>query len=168
MKSSTCAGLCLSMSFAVWAQPTPTASEGVRLSTRLQALQPEAYPLGLMWTTPEEKRRQEGLYQNLQADLQRTQQPNMLRWLQSMPPTGRVPVSAADSAWLEANPKRNPLVQQQDGLSWPTQRPKSVRVLNELGLVCDVPHRSGLLAADYLRAWPSQHQPRFRAVPVHG
>lgn len=152
MRRLKCAGLLLGALFAAAAQQLSLPTEGVRLSTRLQGLSSEAYPLGLVWTTPEEKRRQQELYASLQKDLQIAKQPHMLRWLQTLPPTGRVRVAAADPAWLEANPKRNPLLQPQDGLNWPAQRSKSVRLLNEQGQACEVPYRTGLLAIDYLQA----------------
>jgi hypothetical protein len=41
-----------------------------------------------------------------------------------------------------------------DSVTWPPVRPRAVRVLNDLGRVCEVPHRTGLQALDYIRACP--------------
>lgn len=146
------------------AQPLPS---GIRLSSYLEdaasGLAGNPDGLGLVWTTPEERRRQEGVHQQLTLQLDQLKKsgaltertyPAMRRLLQDMPPTGRVRTPAASAKWLEANPRRDPLVRPGDTVTWPPERPRAVRVLNERAEVCEVPHRSGLQALDYIRACP--------------
>lgn len=137
----------------------------------------DAYPLGLMWRTPEETERQAVEYQALQREL--AQLPNaqsMLHALHAMPPTGRVRVSAAHAQWLEANPKRDPVLQPQDAVVMPT-RPVLVRVLTSDGAACDTPHKVGLQAQQYVAVcypqgvgawgWLVQPDGRVQKVGLH-
>ena len=153
---------------AAGAQPQqPLIEPGTRLSTYLQnsAQQLSSNPdgLGLVWTTPEEKQRQQGVYQRLSQELKALRETGSLnetsfqalnQLLQGMPPTGRVKTPAANAQWLQSNPRRDPRLQPEDTVSWPQPRPKAVRVLNERGHICEVPHRVGLQARDYVAACP--------------
>ena len=161
------------------------AQETQRLSQWLQyATAPkDGYPLGLMWVTPEEKKRQEVEYESLNLALESLAKQSskskdnlhaLLQVLSVMPPTGRVGVHAANAKWLEANPKRDPVLQKDDQVSMP-QRPVAVRVMQSSGAVCDVPHLEGLLAKDYIEvcfssqandSWAWQVQPDGRVQKV--
>jgi hypothetical protein len=141
------------------------AQSGLRLSSYLLGLSSgaphEDDGLGLMWTTAEEKQRQQHLHHQLQMQLDqwrdagRLKLPShqaMSRLLAALPPTGRVRTAAANPQWLQANPQRDPVLQAGDGVRLPRQRPQAVRVLNERGQVCELPFRTGLLAVDYVQA----------------
>jgi hypothetical protein len=126
------------------------------LQTAPQQQMTDAYPLGLVWTTPEERLRQQGEYDELQklltlglvSDIRLS---GLQQALKAMPPTGRVPTHAANAAWLEANPKRDPVLKGTDSVSL-QHRPNAVRVMAIDGSVCDTPHKEGLQALDYARA----------------
>ena len=133
-----------------------------RLSEWLEKNKPSsnAYPLGLMWVTPEEKNRQEVFWHKLQEQLKTLESTKSInpeqrdaleRVLLAMPPSGRVQVNSASAKWLEANPKRDPVLEYQDAVFLP-QRPTAVRVMNAYGVVCEVLHKEGLLAKDYVAA----------------
>ena len=154
----------LALSTVVQAQHSPV---GTRLSAHLEnatrelAGNPEG--LGLVWTTPEERERQKGVHQQLLLQLKHLHAINVLpgasyramrQLLHTFSPTGRVRTPAAVSKWLEGIPKRDPLLLPGDSVTWPAERPNSVRVLNDLGHVCEIPHRTGLQSLDYIRACP--------------
>lgn len=158
--------VCALLGAIVWpcvsAQTTTTSAVALRLSDWLekQPNQADAYPLGLMWSTPDEKARQEGELVVLQAQLsdllnrrQISEQEflGLQKALQSMPPTGRVRVASASGKWLAANPQRDPVVLKDDHVSLPA-RPLTLRVMNPDGAVCELPHQEGLQAYDYARA----------------
>ena len=176
------------ISCSALAQPIQTET---RLSTLLQssyqqlARNPEG--LGLLWTTPEEKQRQQGVHHQLTAELASLRQAGALQesafqalsqLLQSMPPTGRVRTPAANPAWLASNPKRDPRLLPGDEVDWPLEAPRAVRVMNEVGYVCEVPHRVGLQALDYIHAcihmqpsdwaWLTQPDGRVQQVGLGG
>jgi hypothetical protein len=142
-----------------------SSASAMRLSEWLQQYEQQteqtanSYPLGLMWATPEERVRQQAEYAELQhwlvqhlggpadgANLAGLQQA-----LQAMPPTGRVPTHAANAAWLDANPKRDPVLKPTDTVTLP-KRPLAVRVMAADGSVCDTPHKVGVQAQGYARA----------------
>jgi len=144
------------------AQTKPFLAPAVRLSDWLeqQPDAPDAYPLGLVWATPEEKARQaleQAALQTQLADLlsqsqiSATELAGLQKALQAMPPTGRVRVASASGKWLAANPQRDPLVLADDRVTLPT-RPNTLRVMNADGAVCEVPYKEGLQANDYVRA----------------
>lgn len=119
-----------------------------------------SYPLGTMWQTAEETSRQALAYQALRASLEdllqqghmgRSSFEGLLQNLQAMPPTGRVPVPSVEAKWLEAYPRKDPLLQVGDTVYVP-MRPINLRVMGEDGRVCEIPHREGLQAKDYVRA----------------
>ncbi|PQA81803.1 hypothetical protein C5F52_17415 [Limnohabitans sp. TS-CS-82] len=162
-----------------------------RLSAWLktQTLPADAYPLGTLWATPEEKVRQqaehEALLQSLpslveQGVLTASAMQGLQRDLQAMPPTGRVKLSNVEDDWLAAYPRKDPLLQPGDGVAIPS-RPLHLRVMTQDGAVCEIPHREGLQAKDYVRAclggdgpatrhgdWAWQVQPdgRVQHVPL--
>ena len=133
-----------------------------RLSAWLktQTLPADAYPLGTLWATPEEKARQQvqhdALLQSLpslveQGLLSTKAMQGLQRNLQAMQPTGRLKLSNVEADWLEAYPRKDPLLQPGDAVTLPT-RPLNLRVMAQDGAVCEIPHREGLQAKDYVRA----------------
>ena len=94
-----------------------TTLNSLRLSEWLeqQPAQPDAYPLGLVWATPEEKTRQVGEHAALQTQLRAMLKQSQIsdrdflglqHALHALEPTGRVRVASASGKWLAANPKR--------------------------------------------------------------
>ena len=133
-----------------------------RLSAWLktQTLPADAYPLGTLWATPEEKALQQAQHDALWQSLPRLAEQGLLsakamqglqRNLQAMPSTGRVKLSTVEADWLEAYPRKDPLLQPVDGVTIPA-RPLHLRVMAQDGAVCEIPHREGLQAKDYVRA----------------
>ncbi len=133
-----------------------------RLSEWLQAnpKQEDAYPLGLMWLTPEELQRQESLHIALRKEVSGLAQRNNIktsealaleRLLDLFQPTGRVKSFAAEPKWLEASPKRDALLQSGDAIRVP-KKPNVVRVLTSEGAACELLHKEDLYTQDYVRA----------------
>ena len=144
------------------AQTKPNSAPAMRLSEWLeqQPEAPEAYPLGLVWATPEEKARQALEQAALQAQLvvllqqekiSEAELAGLQKALQALPPTGRVRTASASGKWLAANPKRDPIILPDDRVTLPA-RPNTLRVMNADGAVCEVPYKEGLQANDYVRA----------------
>ena len=136
-----------------------------------------AYPLGLVWTTPEEQNRQGAQQRNWLAQIERMRTEgrisaqtwlSMQRLMRIMGPTGRVRLAASDAQWLLANPRRDALVLPSDSLRLP-KRPRTIRLLDELGNACDVDHRPGALGRDYLAAcWPNHRAEKAWLVQPDG
>ena len=136
-----------------------------------------AYPLGLVWSTPEEQSRQSAQQKGwlAQLELLRIQGIisadawlSMQRMMRALAPTGRVRLAAADAQWLLANPQRDALVLPADTLHLPS-RPHTIRLLDELGRACDVAHQPGALGRDYLAAcWPDHRAERAWLVQPDG
>ena len=156
-----------------------TVSQATPLSAWLLS-QPSldvAYPLGLVWTTPEEQSRQSAQQKDwlAQLELLRTQGRisaqtwlSMQRMMRSLAPTGRVRLAAADAQWLLANPRRDALVLPGDSLRLP-KRPQTIRLLDEQGRACDVAHQPGALGRDYLAScWPDHRAERAWLVQPDG
>ncbi len=133
-----------------------------RLSEWLEAqrLGPDAYPIGMMWSTPEELTRQGNEREAMRQDVSNLLALNkishqeaeaLLGLIGKLEPTGRVRTSAAEAKWLEAQPKKDPLLSPGDKLSLPS-RPNAVRVLTTTGAACELLHKEGLYAADYAQA----------------
>lgn len=82
------------------------------------------------------------------APAQRTQ---LADWLLALPLTGRVLLAKPDARWLQGSPAQDPVLSDRDQvLLYP--RPGRVTVLTEAARPCSVPHVTGALIADYLRA----------------
>lgn len=156
----------LSLAYGALCQAQPLITGGSqgfqRLSSKLNAeqLASDQYALGAMWTTPEEYARQQGVYSGLMSSLDdlfskgqisKASFDALKHNLLAMPPTGRVPIAMADGKWLEAYPKKDPLLGPTDGFEVPL-RPINLRVMREDGRVCEIPHREGLQASDYVQA----------------
>ncbi len=156
----------LSLAFGALTQAQPL-DEGrsqvvQRLSSKLSAeqLATDQYALGSMWTTPEELTRQQGVYADLMSSLEDLLSKGQISKgsfealkhnLLVMRPTGRVPLAMVDGKWMAAYPKKDPLIEPKDGFEVPL-RPINLRVMSEDGRVCEIPHREGLQASDYIEA----------------
>lgn len=125
-----------------------------------QRLGPDAYPLGMMWITSEELARQGFELEAMRKELSNLLAHNKISdkeavalsdLLNNLIPTGRVLTSAAEPRWLEAQPKKNPLLAPGDIVSLPS-RPNALRVLTATGTACDLLHKEGLYATDYAHA----------------
>lgn len=131
---------------------------GERLSAYL-ARQPKtenAYYAGLQWQVPQERVRQQALQQQLvlqAASFRRF--PRLVTWLQRQSATGRVALGVPDERWLFANPSEDPVLQTGQSVVLPV-RPNTVTVVLENGEICQVPHRAGALAWQYLAACTSR------------
>jgi Exopolysaccharide biosynthesis protein YbjH/Capsule biosynthesis GfcC len=133
----------------------------VRLSDWLdQNSQSESYALGLMWQTPEELQRQtkekmelvQLLHELLVSNkINSKQHTSMLKILDALPATGRVRVSAANAKWLEAHAIKNPVIGPKDKVNLP-KKPRSLRVIDSDGTLCELIHKQGLFAKDYVHA----------------
>ena len=136
-----------------------------------------AYPLGLIWATPEERTQQVGQQRAWLGHLERLRTEgrisastwlSMQRMMRTLAPTGRVRLPAADPQWLLANPRREAQVWPSDTLLLP-KRPQTIRLLDEEGRACDVGHRPGALGQDYLAAcWPNHAAERAWLVQPDG
>ena len=136
-----------------------------------------AYPLGLIWATPEERAQQVGQQRAWLGQLERLRTEgrigantwlSMQRMMRALAPTGRVRLPAADPQWLMANPRREAQVQPSDTLLLP-KRPQTIRLLDEEGQACDVGHQPGALGQDYLAAcWPNHSAERAWLVQPDG
>lgn len=133
-------------------------------------------PLGLGWSTPEERARQAAQRQAdvawLRQGLLRPDASAVWRWLDSSPVTGRLVLSSATAPWLEGVPGRDPLLREGDSL-WSVPAGLPVSLLGGNGQGCRMPHRAGAWVADYVaacgittpsRVWVVQPDGRVRAV----
>lgn len=132
---------------ALWAQTHARLSEWLKQPHVAQ----DSYLLGLQWRTPEALAQQQREYAGLMQEVSAPRHAGLAKALRAMPPTGRVRVAAANAAWLEANPVRDPVLQTTDSVVLP-KRPASLRVMRGDGAVCELPHVAGLWAADYVEA----------------
>ncbi|MEI6028251.1 MAG: YjbH domain-containing protein [Betaproteobacteria bacterium] len=111
-----------------------------------------SYVAGLMHTRPAlagpQAAERAGLLRHLEADNGQGWGP-LAAWLRSQAVTGRWPLAVADARWLQANPAQDPLLQAGDRV-WVPPRPVHVSTLLPDGRVCQVPHQSGAMAAQYL------------------
>ena len=142
------------------AAQTPTQPQRLSAWLKTQTLAEDAYPLGAFWATPEEKARQQNTHDALlqslpnlvaQGQLSPNAMQGLQRNLQAMAPTGRLMLSNVEANWLEAYPLKDPLLQPADVVNIPS-RPIHLRVMTQDGAVCEIPHREGLQAKDYVRA----------------
>ena len=167
-------------------------TSGIELVTKTQRLSAwleehrnlltdNVFPLGAFWSTPEELSRQQIEYESIKltldnflakASLNVDSYKGLTHNLSVMPPSGRVPITIAESKWLEAYPLKDPLMKQGDRFEIPT-RPINLRVMLESGEVCEIPHQEGLQAKDYVNgctqasgdwAWVAQPNGRVQRV----
>jgi hypothetical protein len=140
------------------------------------------YFLGLMWITPEEFSLQEKEYEKLKVKLNQLQIHKIWELtptsrlskssielmhrkriqaedeisklkvlLNELKPTGKVRTAGANARWLEVNPKKDPVIRSGDKVLVP-QRPFTIRIMISDGSICEIPHKSGAYAKDYLLA----------------
>ena len=160
--SSLCAALaCISISAYA---STTTIVDGERLSDWLQRQSNSApsYSTGLQWQVPGEREAQAKLKRNLLAELNASThvtasaRANLIKLLEAMPVTGRVPLSMPDARWLQAHPKQDPVLSADHTIVLPS-RPTTVSVLMQSGVFCTVSHRAGAQVKNYFNACePSQ------------
>ncbi len=138
--------------------PTYTIPSPQRLSHWLQAHSAtlkDTEPLGLVWATPEEQglkeRQRQYDVRRLGRSLWQPQQSPVWRWLMQTPASGRVVLSAAEPAWLEGVPARDPVLRPGDQL-WPAQAAHTVHVLDGSGQGCTLAHQAGAYPQDYVSA----------------
>jgi len=125
-----------------------------------QAIDQDAYPLGLSWRVPGEVAAQgalklallkslSGQDREVKADAEALRRLSDL--VRTLPVTGRVPVAVPDARWLQANPTRDPMLQPGHSVVLP-KRPRSVTVITSLGARCAVTHTAGVEAMAYVQA----------------
>lgn len=132
----------------------PEVAAGERLSAWLFRLPatPDEYPAGLVWQVPQEKPRQQALKEQVMLQLAAAgRYPTLVNWLRQRPVTGRATVAIPDARWLATHPDQDPILQNGHAVQMP-RRPSTVTVVLESGQLCQVPHRAGALAPEYLRA----------------
>jgi len=125
-----------------------------------QAIDPDAYPLGLSWRVPGEVAAQSDLKLDLLRRLSGTDREvkadpevlgRMRDWVRTLPVTGRVTVAVPDARWLQANPTRDPMLLPGHSVVLP-KRARSVTVLTSGGTRCAVTHSAGAEAMAYVQA----------------
>lgn len=155
------------------AQELSVPRAGERLSDWLLR-QPEAgdvYPLGLSWRVSSEREPQERQKQQLLSVLAETEtapadaRERLARMIEAMPITGRVPIPHVDARWLQAHPKKDPILQSDHTLHLPL-RPHTVSVIVADGRRCTLPHQLGSQASAYLNACEPQSMERVDWVWV--
>lgn len=143
------------------AQTFPPLVSPKRLSDWLleQPPDPHNYPLGLSWQVPGEVASQQKLRADLLLSLSGNERkvradPQALQrlhgWITTLPLTGRAPVALADARWLQANPRRDPVLKADHRVVLPV-RPHTVTVLTSAGQRCVVAHFPALRAMDYVQ-----------------
>ena len=120
---------------------------------------PDDYPLGVSWRVPGEVAAQDKLRADLLHSLsgldpEVTADARALRrlhdWIATLPVTGRVALAVADARWLQANPRRDPVLQPDHSVILPV-RPRTVTVVSAMGKRCAVQHSAGHVAMDYVK-----------------
>lgn len=129
-----------------------------RASGWLQRQAPERYDSGVAWNVQAEQPAQQALRQELVGRLRQLplskapQAADLVRWLESLPVTGRAAMSSADPRWLEVNLREDPVLDGGPSTLQVPERPKTVTVVLDDGQRCRVPVRTGAMAYDYVRA----------------
>jgi hypothetical protein len=135
---------------------------GERLSTWLLRQPSEVSAPGLAWRVPQERLAQQFLKNTLllriETATRRATQPEqaerykLIRWLQSLPVTGRVALGVVDARWLQAHPEEDPVLTAGQTLVAPPPSVKTVAVVRANGELCHVAHEAGRSAWDYILA----------------
>ncbi|MBE0613179.1 MAG: YjbH domain-containing protein [Burkholderiales bacterium] len=144
---------------------TNTIATPMRLSDWLldQAIDPNAYPLGLSWRVPGEVPAQaelrlellrslSGLDREVKANSEVLQR--LRDWVSGLPVTGRVRVAVADARWLQGSVARDPMLQPGHSVVLP-RRPSTVTVITARGTRCAVTHAAGNEAMAYVQSCAS-------------
>jgi membrane-associated phospholipid phosphatase len=146
--------------------------EGERLSAWiLRVAGPNADMTALHWRVDTERRAQTELRAAVLDGV--AARPELAQWVSTLPVTGRLPLARHDPRWLQGALEADLVLGRGDSVIW-LQRPSKVAVVDGLGVVCMVPHRSGAYARDYVRAcavdaaqaWVVQPDGRVSAVGV--
>ena len=120
----------------------------------------DSYALGAIWSTPEERQQQKLFHEKVGKDLKELWEIGKLgsneydalsSILTNLTLTGRMRIDAFNPKWLEANPRRDPLIEPQDHFLI-GNRPDVIRVMKQDGSVCEIRHREGFLAGKYVKA----------------
>ena len=145
---------------------TLTPIEGERLSDWMLRQPPStlSYSTGLQWQVPAEREAQAQLKRNVLQELNALQKisstakTNLGKLIEALPITGRISLSMPDARWLQAHPKEDPILKTDHTLVWPN-RPTTVSVLMQSGVLCTVTHMPGAQVKNYLKACvPSQYE----------
>ena len=162
----------LSASVVQASQLTPI--EGERLSDWMlrQPSSSLTYLTGLQWQVPAEREVQAKLKRNVLQELNALQKvsstakTNLSKLIEALPITGRISLSMPDARWLQAHPKEDPILKTDHTVVWPN-RPTTVSVLMQSGVLCTVTHMPGAQVKNYLKACvPSQYENIDRAYIV--
>ena len=130
----------VAMKIATTTAPALLPLRAQRLSQWLleRGVRAEDYLPGTLWRVDDEVPRQQALRLELRADLMQLATPpavQLLRWMDRLPVTGRVPLRSADARWLEANPAHDPMLGEGSHATVPV-RPTTVTVITPEGLRC--------------------------------
>ena len=163
----TCAG--------ITAQASQLAhTDGERLSDWMLRQPSSAllYTSGLQWQVPSERDAQAKLKRkvldalNVTPLVSSTDKANLSKWVEALPVTGRVRLAQADARWLQAHPSQDPVLKSDHKVVLPN-RPTTVSVLLQSGVLCTVPHMAGAQVRNYIQACaPSQLESTDRAYIV--
>ena len=138
--------------------PNSKPVQGERLSDWLlrQPDDVDAFPFGLSWQVPREQTIQDSLHKELLLQMRLTKAANprdhdaLIRLISLLGATGRVPISVADTRWLQANPKADPVLEVDHRVVLP-KRPETVSMLRLDATVCTLAHQPGRHPMDYLK-----------------
>ena len=160
--SFNAAALCIICSLSFVSNNSAAQTSTKRLSDWIleQTADSQTYLLGLSWRVPSEKAGQASLKADLLYSLSGSDpevragvdaRSSLRAWLGSLPVTGRVRVGLPDPRWLQANPSRDPILQNDQEVILP-KRPGTVTVINSNGQRCDVAHVAFAEADAYIDA----------------
>ncbi len=93
------------------------------------------------------------------GDIDGASQAELVRWVLSLPLTGRLTLASSDPRWLQAAPDQDPLLQVGQSVVLPP-RPTVVTLLRPDGRLCQVHHSPGGLVADYLQSCAALNDPQ--------
>jgi hypothetical protein len=132
---------------------------GERLSDWLLRQTPHAlhYAPATAWMVPQELEPQSLVKQSLLEELALLKaakvsiSASFISAVESMPVTGRVKLDQSDPRWLQAHPKKDPILAADHAVSVPL-RPSTVSVIYPNGTRCTMAHQSGSQTKNYLSA----------------
>lgn len=168
--------LCAVLFSAVFAAQAsqPTTVEGERLSDWMlrQPSSTLSYSTGLQWQVPSQRDAQAKLKLNVLDELNGSQnvslvvKANISKLIAALPVTGPVSLTMPDARWLQAHPKEDPVLKADHTVVLPN-RPTTITVLMQSGVLCTVTHMPGAQVKNYLQACvPGQFENIDRAYIV--
>ena len=123
---------------------------GERLSDwLLRNAAPDADLTALHWRVEAERAAQERLRAAVVQGL--PAQGAVAQWVQSLPVTGRLPLAHHDARWMQAAIQHDPVLANGQSVRL-LARPSQIAVVGSDGLLCQVAHRPGAHARDYVSA----------------